>query len=95
MPGPKDTVTALYKGTVINGKQFDSATDRNKPFVTAVDKVIAGWTEGLQLMSVGSKYRFFIPFNLAYNDRGFDDVLVPYSTLIFDIELLKVTRAKP
>lgn len=96
--GPKpratDTVSVNYVGTVIDGKKFDS-NDEGKPFVTALDKVIPGWTEGVQLMSVGSKYRFYIPYKLAYGDRAFDGtIIVPYSTLIFDIELLKITPPK-
>lgn len=96
--GPKPTLTDTayvnYAGTVIDGKQFD-ASEPNKPFATVPTAVIKGWTEGLQLMSPGAKYRFFIPYNLAYGDRAFDGtIIVPYSTLIFDIELLKIVPKK-
>ncbi|OKS89106.1 FKBP-type peptidyl-prolyl cis-trans isomerase [Mucilaginibacter polytrichastri] len=85
-----DTVTAHYNGTVISGKKFDSSYDRNEPITTAVGDVIKGWTEGLQLMNVGAKYRFFIPYQLAYGDMNLSDEIQPYTVLIFDIELLKI-----
>lgn len=89
-PTGSDTVLVNYKGTLINGKQFDSSYDRNEPLSIAIDHVIPGWTEGMQLMSTGSKYKFFIPYQLAYGERGAGQDIPPYSTLIFEIELLKV-----
>ncbi|MCX2450682.1 FKBP-type peptidyl-prolyl cis-trans isomerase [Pedobacter sp. PLR] len=89
-PTATDTVLAHYKGTLLNGKQFDSSYDRNEPLSLPLNRVIQGWTEGIQLMSTGSKYRFFIPYNLAYGERGAGADIPPYSTLIFEVELLKV-----
>jgi len=89
-PKATDTVLAHYKGTLLNGKQFDSSYDRNEPLSLSLDRVIPGWTEGMQLMSPGAKYKFFIPYNLAYGERGAGQDIPPYSTLIFDVELLKV-----
>lgn len=97
-PGPKpkvtDTVSVYYVGTLIDGRKFDN-TEEGKPFITALNGVISGWIEGLQLMSVGSKYRFYIPYQLAYGDRAFDGtIIVPYSALIFDIEMIKIESPK-
>lgn len=89
-PAVTDTVLVNYKGTLLNGKQFDSSYDRNEPLSLSLDRVIPGWTEGMQLMSPGAKYKFFIPYNLAYGERGAGQDIPPYSTLIFEIELLKV-----
>jgi FKBP-type peptidyl-prolyl cis-trans isomerase len=89
-PTVQDTVEVHYKGTLINGKQFDSSYDSGQSLELSVGGVIAGWTEGLQLMTAGSKYRFFIPYNLAYGERGAGEDIPPFSTLIFDVELLKV-----
>lgn len=89
-PGPTDTVEVHYKGTFIDGKQFDSSYDRGKTIEFPLNGVIAGWTEGLQLMSVGANYRFFIPYHLAYGERGAGGVIPPYATLIFDVELVDV-----
>lgn len=89
-PLATDTVLVNYKGTLLNGKQFDSSYDRKEPLELPLNGVIAGWTEGVQLMQTGSKYRFFIPYNLAYGERGAGADIPPYSTLIFEIELLKV-----
>jgi len=89
-PAVTDTVLVNYKGTLLNGKQFDSSYDRNEPLSLSLDRVIPGWTEGMQLMSTGAKYKFFIPYNLAYGERGAGQDIPPYSTLIFEIELLKV-----
>ncbi|MNY20604.1 FKBP-type 22 kDa peptidyl-prolyl cis-trans isomerase [compost metagenome] len=79
-----------YRGTLLNGKEFDSSYKRNEPLSLPLNGVIAGWTEGLQLMQAGSKYKFVIPYNLAYGERGAGEDIPPYSTLIFEIELLKV-----
>ncbi|TDQ07655.1 FKBP-type peptidyl-prolyl cis-trans isomerase [Pedobacter metabolipauper] len=89
-PVATDTVLVHYKGTLLNGKQFDSSYDRGEPLSLPLNRVITGWTEGMQLMSTGSKYKFFIPYNLAYGERGAGADIPPYSTLIFEIELLKV-----
>lgn len=93
-PAATDTVLVHYKGTLINGKQFDSSYDRNEPISFPLGNVIKGWTEGVQLMPEGSKYRFTIPYQLAYGERGAGQDIPPYSTLIFDVELLKVTPKK-
>lgn len=89
-PAATDTVLVNYKGTLLNGKQFDSSYDRNEPLSLSLDRVIPGWTEGMQLMSKGSKYRFFVPYQLAYGESGAGQDIPPFSTLIFEIELLKV-----
>lgn len=93
--GPKptstsDSVLVHYKGTLLNGKQFDSSYDRGEPITFTLNQVIKGWTEGVQLMNAGSKYKLFVPYNLAYGERGYGPDIPPYSTLIFEIELLKV-----
>ncbi len=88
-PSAKDTVTVHYKGTTIAGKEFDSSYARNSPATFPLNRVIAGWTEGLQLMNPGAKYRFFIPSNLAYGDRGAGADIGPNETLIFEVELIK------
>jgi len=89
-PKETDSVLVHYKGTLLNGKQFDSSYDRGEPITLTLDRVIPGWTEGMQLMSAGAKFRFFIPYQLAYGERGAGPDIPPYSTLIFEIELLKV-----
>ena len=85
-----DQVKCHYEGTLINGKVFDSSYRRGEPATFPLNGVIAGWTEGLQLMKEGAKYRFFIPFNLAYGTRGAGQDIPPYATLIFDVELIEV-----
>lgn len=92
-PKPKasDEVTVHYKGTLLNGKQFDSSYDRNEPVTLELDKVIPGWTEGVQQMPVGSKFKFFIPYASGYGEQGAGENIPPYSTLVFEIELLKIT----
>jgi len=91
--GPKPTsttsVTVHYVGKLINGDMFDSSVERGQPATFPLNRVIPGWTEGLQLMSTGAKYRFFIPSELAYGSRGAGQAVPPFSTLIFDVELLK------
>ena len=91
-PGPTDNVTVHYTGRLLDGTVFDSSVERGKPATFPLDKVIAGWTEGLQLMSEGSKYRFFIPSELAYGSKGSGDKILPNATLIFDVELIKVEK---
>jgi len=94
--GPKpvatDEVTVHYKGTLINGQQFDSSYSRGEPTSFTLNQVIPGWTEGLQQMPIGSKYRFFIPYALAYGERGAGKDIPPYSTLIFEVELIKIGK---
>jgi FKBP-type peptidyl-prolyl cis-trans isomerase len=89
-PKATDQVTVHYKGTLLNGKQFDSSYDRNEPATFGLNQVIKGWTEGVQLMPEGAKYRFFIPYQLAYGGRGAGEDIPPFSTLIFEVELIKV-----
>lgn len=90
-PIATDTVVVNYRGTLLNGTEFDNSAKAGKPIEFPLDHVIKGWTEGLQLMPVGSKYRFYIPYNLAYgmNDNG---PIPAGSTLIFDVELLQIKR---
>ena len=89
-PKESDTVVTHYKGTLINGTEFDSSYKRNEPATFPVNKVIKGWTEGLQLMKPGSKYQLFVPANLAYGERGAGQDIGPNETLIFEVELLSV-----
>jgi len=88
---PEDTVTVKYKGTTIDGKEFDS----NDKAVFPLNRVIPGWTEGMQLMSVGSHYILYVPYDLGYGERGHRPNIEPYATLIFDVELLGVSHAVP
>ena len=87
-PSAQDTVKVHYTGTLINGTKFDSSVDRGEPIEFPLNQVIKGWTEGVQLMSVGSKYKFFVPYTLGYGDQGAGGVIPPFATLIFDVELL-------
>ncbi|MGR8930829.1 MAG: FKBP-type peptidyl-prolyl cis-trans isomerase [Gammaproteobacteria bacterium] len=89
-PKATDNVTVHYKGTTIDGKEFDSSYGRGEPATFPLNRVIAGWTEGLQLMKEGAKYRFFIPSKLAYGERGAGAAIGPNAALIFDVELIKV-----
>ena len=89
-PKATDQVKCHYEGTLINGKVFDSSYRRGEPATFPLNGVIAGWTEGLQLMKEGAKYRFFIPFNLAHGTRGAGQDIPPYATLIFDVALIEV-----
>lgn len=89
-PNARSQVTVNYEGRLIDGTVFDSSIARNQPVEFQVSQVIAGWTEGLQLMKEGAKYRFFIPAKLAYGEIGSGDSIPPNSTLIFDVELIKV-----
>ena len=89
-PKATDKVRCHYEGTLINGTVFDSSYKRGEPAVFPLNQVIAGWTEGLQLMQEGAKYRFFIPYNLAYGERGAGASIPPYAALVFDVELIDV-----
>jgi FKBP-type peptidyl-prolyl cis-trans isomerase len=92
--GPKPTATdkvkVHYEGTLLDGTVFDSSYERGEPIEFQLNQVIPGWTEGVQLMSPGAKYKFFIPYNLAYGERGAGGVIPPYATLIFTVELLDI-----
>ena len=89
-PTASSTVRTHYHGTLIDGSVFDSSVERSEPAEFRVDGVIAGWTEALQLMPVGSKWRLYIPYQLAYGERGAGGAIGPYAALIFDVELLAV-----
>ena len=89
-PSASDKVTTHYHGTLIDGTVFDSSYERGQPATFPVNGVIAGWTEALQLMKEGAKWRLFIPSNLAYGSQGAGDVIGPNTTLIFDVELISV-----
>ena len=89
-PAATDRVQCHYHGTLINGEVFDSSIERGEPAVFGVSQVIPGWVEALQLMPEGSKWRLFIPSDLAYGENGAGGKIAPNSTLIFDVELLKV-----
>ncbi len=89
-PTAASTVRTHYHGTFINGDVFDSSYDRGQPAEFPVGGVIAGWTEALQLMSVGAKWRLYVPYNLAYGERGSQGAIPPYATLVFDVELLDI-----
>ncbi len=88
-PKPSDRVRVHYRGTLLNGEEFDSSYARGEPITFALDQVIPGWTEGVQLMQVGSKYKFYIPSSLAYGSAG-GGPIGPNATLIFDVELLGI-----
>jgi len=89
-PAATDTVVCNYRGTLLDGTEFDSSYKRGEPAEFPLSRVIAGWTEGVQLMKEGSKYQFFIPSSLAYGTRGAGGTIGPDETLIFEIELIKV-----
>ena len=93
-PKATDTVKVNYRGTLINGTEFDSSYKRNEPATFGVNQVIKGWTEALQLMPVGSKWQLFIPSDLAYGERSPGAEIGPNSTLIFDVELLSINKEK-
>ncbi|MFC2335452.1 MAG: FKBP-type peptidyl-prolyl cis-trans isomerase [Prevotella sp.] len=89
-PDATDKVECHYEGTLINGQVFDSSYQRGETATFGLNQVIKGWTEGLQLMQEGAKYRFFIPYDLAYGEQGAGQSIPPFATLIFDVELIKV-----
>ena len=89
-PKANDRVKVHYEGTLPDGTVFDSSYRRGEPISFALNQVIAGWTEGLQLMSIGSKYKLFIPYQLGYGERGAGTSIPPYSALVFTVELLDI-----
>lgn len=94
-PTAKDTVKVHYTGTLLDGKVFDSSVERGEPIEFPLNQVIPGWTEGVQLMSVGSKYKFFVPYNLGYGEQGTQGGPIPgFSTLTFEVELLGIKPFK-
>lgn len=96
-PKPKatDSVTVHYQGFLVDGTKFDSSVDRGEPITFPLDQVIPGWTEGVQLMSVGSKYKFFVPYTLGYGEKGAGNGAIPgFATLVFEIELLGIKTIK-
>jgi FKBP-type peptidyl-prolyl cis-trans isomerase FklB len=93
-PKATDSVTVHYRGTLIDGTEFDSSIKRGQPATFNVNGVIPGWTEALQLMKEGAKWQLFIPSNLAYGPRGAGDVIGPNSALIFDVELISISKSE-
>ncbi len=89
-PSANSVVTVHYTGCFENGEVFDSSVERGQPASFPLSGVIAGWTEGVQLMAPGARYQFVIPHDLAYGEEGFGDVIPPYETLHFEIELLEI-----
>jgi FKBP-type peptidyl-prolyl cis-trans isomerase FkpA len=89
-PQASDSVSVHYEGSLLNGEVFDSSYDREEPTEFALEELIPGWTEGIQLMNVGGAYRFFIPAGLAYGEQGYGNIIPSNSTLIFRVELLKI-----
>ncbi len=89
-PAATDSVKCHYEGRLTDGTVFDSSYRRGEPAVFPLNGVIAGWTEGVQLMGEGAKFRFFIPYNLAYGERGAGGSIPPYAALVFDVELIEV-----
>ena len=89
-PNANSKVRTHYRGTLIDGSEFDSSYSRNQPTEFPVNGVIAGWTEALQLMNVGSKWKLYIPYQLAYGEQGAGGAIGPYQALIFEIELLAI-----
>lgn len=89
-PTASDTVECHYEGRLMDGTVFDSSYKRGESATFPLNGVIAGWTEGVQLMSEGAKYRFFIPYQLAYGERGAGQAIPPFAALVFDVELIKV-----
>lgn len=92
-PGPTDTVKVHYTGTLIDGTVFDSSEERGEPIEFPLNRVIKGWTEGVQLMNIGSRYRFVIPSDLAYGPQG-PPAIGPNATLVFEVELLEIKTAE-
>jgi len=90
-PSPTDVVRVHYAGTLIDNTTFDSSVDRGEPVEFVVNQVIQGWQEGIQLMPVGSKFKFYIPYELGYGENGTGPI-PPYSTLVFEVELLEIVK---
>ncbi len=90
-PGAEEVVKVHYTGTLTDGTKFDSSVDRGEPAVFGVNQVIKGWQEGIQLMPVGSKFKFYIPYELGYGEQGTGPI-PPYSTLLFEVELLEIVK---
>jgi FKBP-type peptidyl-prolyl cis-trans isomerase len=95
MPKATDSVTVNYKGTLMDGTVFDSSYDRKEPVTFVLNQVIPGWTEGVQLMKVGSKYKFYIPSAMGYGERGAGNTIGPNSPLIFEVELISINKPEP
>lgn len=91
-PTAEDEVTVHYTGKLLDGTVFDSSVNRGEPATFPLNRVIPGWTEGVQLMKEGAKYMFFIPSDLAYGPQGIPNAIPPHSTLIFEVELIKVIK---
>jgi FKBP-type peptidyl-prolyl cis-trans isomerase FklB len=91
-PGLTDVVTTHYHGTLINGNIFDSSVHRGQPASFPVNGVIKGWTEALQLMPLGSKWKLYVPYHLAYGEQGAGQAIGPYTTLVFEVELLEIKK---
>ena len=91
-PKATDRVKCHYEGTLTNGQVFAPSYRRGEPAVFPLNGVIAGWTEGVQLMAEGAKYRFFIPYHLAYGERGAGQSIPPYAALVFDVELIEIVK---
>ena len=91
-PTAQNTVKVHYVGTLIDGKEFDSSVKRNEPATLPVSGVIPGWTEALQLMPVGSKFKLYLPSKIAYGATGAGEIIKPYSTLVFEVELLEIVK---
>ena len=91
-PTAQNTVKVHYVGTLIDGTEFDSSVKRNEPATFPVSGVIPGWTEALQLMPVGSKFKLYLPTAIAYGATGAGEVIKPFSTLIFEVELLEIVK---
>ncbi|MEY2948977.1 MAG: hypothetical protein RLZZ248_178 [Bacteroidota bacterium] len=92
IPTLNDKVTVHYHGTLLDGTVFDSSVDRGTPATFGVGQVIAGWVEALQLMPTGAKWKLYIPYNLAYGERGAGPTIQPYSSLIFEVELIEIAE---
>jgi len=91
MPKPEDVVRVHYTGTLMDGTKFQSSVDQGVPAEFGVNQVIQGWQEGIQLMPVGSKFKFYIPYELGYGENGTGPI-PPYSTLVFEVELLEIVK---